>query len=87
MLTYNEWLPEGAEIHGVSEGLISYKKTYSEYGEDGWTTTITSAGWMDLSGKQVIAIDSDKYVSWEDFSNGRAAVFISKILKVIAAAH
>lgn len=74
MQTYSSWLPEGAEIHGVNEGLITYKKTYTEYGEDGWTTTITSAGWMDLNGKQVIAIDSDKYVSWEDFSNGRAAV-------------
>ena len=72
--TYTTWLPEGASVGTVNEGLIAYSKTYTEDGEDGWTTTTTSAGWMDLSGKQVIAIDSDKYVSWEDFSNGRAAV-------------
>ena len=75
MHTYDTWGGEGAEIKGVYDGLLSYRKTYSTYGDDGWNTTITEAGWMDLSGKQVLAIDPGQYSEWGDFSDGRAAVY------------
>ncbi|MBQ4004232.1 MAG: WG repeat-containing protein [Firmicutes bacterium] len=74
MQTYDYGEEEGAEIYSVNEGLIAYEKTRTTYGDNGLDITITEAGWMDLSGKQMIAIDPDKYVRWEEFSGGRAAV-------------
>ena len=60
---------QSGSIEGVSEGLIAYRE-YS-YG----ASSKRSGGWKDITGKEVISIDTDSYNDLENFSCGRAVVW------------
>lgn len=56
------------DITSVNDGLIAY----NHYDHD--AGAYIAAGWMDINGKHVRSIDTDKYYNWWNYSCGMAQV-------------